>query len=318
MIQSKNTIFVKMNTGKHGRMAMDKYHSKGKNCPVAISIGHEPSVFFVAQSPLAPDIEEFSYAGWLRGEPLEVIRSDYNGLLIPAHSEIVLEGEIAPLDASHPLKEGPFGEWPGYYADTTVGEVPLMRVHRVLYRKDPIILGVPPMRPPTPYPFAVPFGSAALWDQMEKAGIPEIKGVWGFVSSGQSGLFTAVAIKQRYAGHSKQAGVSAVTCRAGAYGGKFVVVVDDDIDITDAREVLWAMATRCNVKEDVQIIKDIWTTPADPVIPPQERSKRNYISDRIVIDACRPYQWRDEFPLVNVFEKREKDEVLKKWKIPSV
>ena len=313
MIQSENTIFVKLNTGKHGRMAMDKCHSRGESCPVAISIGHEPSIFAAASAPLPPEVDEYSYAGWLRSKPVEVIKSDYSGLPIPSYAEIVFEGEIPPLDASKLPREGPFGEWPGYYSDTTVGEVPLMIVRRILHRDKPIILGVPPMKPPAPWCFAVPFGAAQLWDQLEKAGIPEVKGVWGFVSAGAPGMFVVVAIKQAYAGHSKQTGLAAATCRAGAYGGKFVVVVDEDVDITNPGEVIWVISTRCNIREDIEVIKGVWTSPADPAISPQDRAHRNYVSDRLVIDACRPYNWIQEFPQVNAFSKQEKEETVAKW-----
>ena len=313
MIQGKHKISVKLNKGKHGRIAMEKYHAKGENCPVAISAGHEPTIFAASRSPLSPYIEEYDYAGWLRNQPVEVIKSDHTDLLIPSCAEIVLEGEIPPLDSTILPKEGPFGEWPGYYSDTTIGEVPLMTVKRVLYRNDPIILGVPPMKPPSPYSFALPFGCAELWDQLEKSGIPDIKGVWGYVHGSQAGLFFVVAISQRYAGHSKQAGIAAATARAGAYGGKFVVVVDDDLDITNLNEVIWAIGTRCNVKEDIQILKGVWTSPADPAISPEDREQKNYVSDRLIIDACRPYQWKDDFAQVNLFSKVEKKQVLKKF-----
>jgi UbiD family decarboxylase len=313
MIQGENRISVKMNKGKHGRIAMEKYHSKGQSCPIAISIGHEPSIFAAASAPLPFEVDEYSYAGWLRGQPVEVVKSDYSGLIIPAYAEIVLEGEIAPLKDSNLPKEGPFGEWPGYYSDTSVGEVPLMSVRRIFYRNDPIILGVPPMKPSIPSIFAFPFGAAQLWDQLEKAGIPDIKGVWGFVSGAQAGMFTVIALKQRYAGHSKQAGLAAATCRAGAYGGKFIVVVDEDVDITNAEDVIWVMGTRCNIREDIELIKGIWTSPADPAIHPKMRSTQNYTSDRIIIDACRPYQWMENFPIVNAFDQKRKEEALLKW-----
>ncbi|MFC1816257.1 UbiD family decarboxylase [Thermodesulfobacteriota bacterium] len=313
MIQSKNTISVKLNKGKHGRMAMEKYHNRGENCPIAISVGHEPTIFAASRTPLPPNTEEYDYAGWLRNKPVEVVKSDLTGLLLPSHAEIVLEGEIPPLDSAKLPKEGPFGEWPGYYSDTTIGEVPLMNVKRVLYRNDPIILGSPPMKPPSPYSFALPFGCAELWDQLEKAGIPDIKGVWGYVHGSQAGLFFVVAIKQRYAGQSKQAGIAAATARAGAYGGKFVVVVDEDLDITNLNEVIWAIGSRCNVREDIQRLKGVWTSPADPAISPADRAKRNYVSDRLIIDACRPYQWIEDFAEVNLFGKDEKQQALKKF-----
>src|SRR5439155_1015637 len=141
MIQGKNRISVKMNKGKHGRLAMQKYHAQGKPCPIAVSVGHAPQLFMAAQLPMPLGVEEYGVAGWLSGAPVEVLDAPGTGLPIPAVGEIVLEGEVAPDTGGERPKEGPFGEWPGYYADTTVGEVPVMEVKRIYYRNDPIMLG---------------------------------------------------------------------------------------------------------------------------------------------------------------------------------
>lgn len=312
MIQGRNRVSVKMNKGKHGRIAMQKYHAMGKPCPIAISIGHAPQLFMAAQMPMPVGVEEYGVAGWLLDAPLAVIESKASGLPIPAYGEIVLEGEIPPYKDGEPPKEGPFGEWPGYYADTTTGEVPVMEVHRIYYRNDPVILGAPPLKPPNNL-LSLPLGAAVLWDQLDRAGIPEVKGVWGYVYGAQSGLFTVIAIHQAYPGHSKQALLVASGARAGAYGGKIVVVVDDDIDITNPGDVIWAISTRCNVREAIDTVKNVWTSPADPAIAPGGRSPKGYTSDRLLIDACRPYLWMSDFPHVNCFTPEAKARYRKKW-----
>lgn len=314
MIQEMNKVSVKMNKGKHGRLAVDRSHAQGKALPVAITLGQEPSLFLSSQMPLPPDTSEYEFAGWLQGAPIPVVRGEVTGLPLPANGEVVLEGEIPPLPPEQLPKEGPFGEWPGYYTEATVGDVPLMTVKRVYYRNNPIILGAPPLKPPNSY-LPIPLGAITLWEQLEKAGVPDIKGVWGFVYGGQPGPFTVIAIKQRYTGHAKQALLVAAGARAGAYGGKFVVVVDDDIDITDPYEVIWAISTRCNAREGIDIVKNVWASVCEPTISPEERDTRGYISDRVLIDACRPYQWIDRFPAVNAFSREFKEQVAKKWKV---
>jgi len=174
------------------------------------------------------------------------------------------------------------------------------------------MLGAPPLKPPNNF-IALPLGAAVLWDQLERAGIPDVTGVWGYVYGSQSGPFTVVAIRQAYAGHAKQALLVATGARAGAYGGKFVVVVDDDVDITNLSDVIWAVSTRCNAREGIDLVKNVWTSPADPAIPPDERSPRGYTSDRVLIDACRPYRWLDDFPEVNSFPPDVKEQIRKKW-----
>ena len=314
MIQEKNKVSVKMNNGKHGRLALDRSHEMGKPLPVAITLGQEPSLFLSSQMPLPPDTSEYEFAGWLQGAPIPVVRGAVTGLPLPANGEVVLEGEIPPLPPEQLPKEGPFGEWPGYYTDATVGDVPLMTVKRVYYRNDPIILGAPPLKPPNSY-LPIPLGAITLWEQLERAGVPDIKGVWGFVYGGQPGPFTVIAIKQRYTGHAKQALLVAAGARAGAYGGKMVVVVDDDIDISNPYEVIWAISTRCNAREGIDIVKNVWASVCEPTISPEERDTRGYISDRVLIDACRPYQWIDRFPAVNAFSREFKEKVAKKWKV---
>ncbi|MGH7770415.1 MAG: UbiD family decarboxylase domain-containing protein, partial [Candidatus Binatia bacterium] len=314
MVQNKNTVSVKMNMGKHGRLAFERSRAAGKPLPVAITLGQGPSVFLAAQMPLPPDVNEYEFAGFLQGAPVPVVRGAVTGLPIPANAEVVLEGEMPPMKDEEMPREGPFGEWPGYFTEANVGETPVMVVKRVYYRNDPIILGAPPLKPPASY-LPISLGAATLWEQLEKAGIPEVKGVWGFVYGGQPGPFTVIAIKQRYAGHSKQALLVAAGARAGAYGGKFVVVVDDDVDITNPHDVIWAIATRCYVRDGIDVVKSVWASVCEPAMPPEERSPKGYVSDRVLIDACRPYRWMDEFPAVNAFEKEFKDKVEAKWKI---
>jgi 4-hydroxy-3-polyprenylbenzoate decarboxylase len=313
MVQEKNKVSVKMNPGKHGRLAFERSRAAGKPLPVAITLGQGPSVFLASQMPLPPDVNEYEFAGYLQGSPVPVVRGAVTGLPIPANAEIVLEGEMPPLkDEEMPL-EGPFGEWPGYFTDANVGETPVMIVKRVYYRNDPIILGAPPLKPPASY-LPIPLGAATLWEQLEKAGVPDVRGVWGFVYGGQPGPFTVISIRQRYAGHSKQALLVAAGARACAYGGKFVVVVDDDIDIANPFDVIWAIATRCYVRDGIDVVKSVWASVCEPAMPPEERSPRGYVSDRVLIDACRPYRWMEDFPKVNAFSKEFKDEVEKKWK----
>lgn len=314
MIQEKNMVSVKMNMGKHGRLAFERSRAAGKPLPVAITLGQGPSVFLASQMPLPPDVNEYEFAGWLQGSPVPVVRGAVTGLPIPANSELVLEGEMPPLRDEEMPREGPFGEWPGYYTDANEGETPVMNVKRVYYRDDPIILGAPPLKPPNSY-LPIPLGAVTLWEQLEKAGIPEVKGVWGFVYGGQPGPFTVIAIRQRYAGHSKQALLVAAGARAGAYGGKFTVVVDDDIDITNPYDVIWAISTRCYVREGIDLVKGVWASVCEPALPPEDRSPKGYLSDRVLIDACRPYKWMDQFPKVNAFTKEFKDEVERKWKL---
>src|SRR5258706_1110761 len=141
MVQNKNTVSVKMNMGKHGRLAFERSRAAGKPLPVAITLGQGPSVFLAAQMPLPPDVNEYEFAGFLQGAPVTVLRGAATGLPIPANTEIVLEGEMPPMADKDMPREGPFGEWPGYFTDANVGETRIMNVKRDYYRDDTILLG---------------------------------------------------------------------------------------------------------------------------------------------------------------------------------
>ena len=121
MIQERNKVSVKMNMGKHGRLAFERSRAAGKPLPVAITLGQGPSVFLAAQMPLPPDVNEYEFAGFLQGSPVPVVRGAVTGLPLPANAEVVLEGEMPPMKDEEMPREGPFGEWPGYFTDANVG-----------------------------------------------------------------------------------------------------------------------------------------------------------------------------------------------------
>jgi 4-hydroxy-3-polyprenylbenzoate decarboxylase len=143
---------------------------------------------------------------------------------------------------------------------------------------------------------------------MEKAGVPDVKGVWLTVSGG-SRLMMCVSIKQRYPGHAKQAAIVASQCHAGAYLGRFVVVVDDDIDPSNTDDMIWAMSSRCEPEQDIDILRRCWSGPLDPVIHPTKKG----FNSRAIIDATRPYEWMKDFPPVAESSKEVLDATAKKW-----
>ncbi|GAI64922.1 unnamed protein product, partial [marine sediment metagenome] len=268
MVQDSNRITLKINLGKHGRAMMNKCHARGESYPVAVAFGEDPALFSAACDMAVPwGVSEYEFAGWIRGAPIEVVKGEVTDLPIPATAEIVIEGEIPP-PPFEPVSEGPFGEWTGYIAEHTQGVHPTMTVKSILHRNDPIILGVPPLKPPTSIDFAIPKHAAGVWDQIEKADIPGVKGVWfpcGFFSP----AILVIAIEQQYPGHAKMAAVVGTACRAGTYGGSIVIVVDDDIDISNMEEVMWAVATRSKA-EEVDIIRGLWTAPTDVMMDPAD------------------------------------------------
>ena len=126
-------------------------------------------------------------------------------------------------------------------------------------------------------------------------------------------MLIGVSVKQRYPGHSKQAGHIACQCHVGAYAGKYVIVTDEDVDVSNLEELIWAMLTRSDPATSIDIIKDAWSTHLDPRIPPWEKEKGNLTNSRAIIDACRPFHWKDDFPLVNSPSPELARESREKW-----
>ena len=305
MIHDKDTVGFYISPGKHGRIQREKYISTGRPCKIAMSFGHDPLVFLAGSIEVPYAIPEYEFIGGVRGEPLELIEGEYSGLPIPANAEIVVEGDVIFDQAK---VEGPFGEWTGYYASAERPE-PFVKVRRLYHRNNPIMLGSPPGRPPAELGWYRSYlRSALIWDEMEKAGVPDVKGVWLTVSGG-SRLVLVVSIKQRYPGHAKQAAVVASQCHAGAYLGRYVIVVDDDIDPSNTDDMIWALASRSDPETDIDIIRRCWSGPLDPIIQPGKKG----FNSRAIIDACRPFEWIKDFPPVAESSKEVLDATARKW-----
>lgn len=126
-------------------------------------------------------------------------------------------------------------------------------------------------------------------------------------------MLTIISLKQEYGGHAMRAALTAVGSHAAGYMSKLVIVVDEDIDPTDTDEVLWAVVSRANFENDVSIIKGCWGTRLDPALPPEKREKGDLTHSVMIIDACRPFYWKDRFPPVNRAGEELRARVIKKW-----
>lgn len=305
MVHNEKQVGYYISPGKHGRIQRQKYFDRGEPCPVAMVIGSHPLMFLASCTEIPYGLSEYDWVGGISGEPVRVIKGPITGLPIPADAEIVLEGFASNATR---LPEGPFGEWTGYYASGGRDE-PVLDVKAIYYRNDPIILGSPPNKPPDEQArYRAFLRSALLRDDVEKAGVPDVQGVWCHEVGG-SRLFVAISIKQRYAGHARQAGHIASMCHAGAYLGRYVVVVDEDIDPTNLEDVLWAMCTRSDPERSIDLIKRAWSGPLDPAIHPDEKGHNS----RLIIDACRPFEWRDKFPPVSNLTSEQQKVARERW-----
>jgi 4-hydroxy-3-polyprenylbenzoate decarboxylase len=305
MVHDKKRLGFYISPGKHGRQHRDKWFARGGKMPVAFVAGGDPLLFWAACTEIKYGLTEYDWAGGVRGYPYRVVKGPVTGLPLPADAEIVVEGWSGPDEKE---VEGPFGEWTGYYASMERPE-PVLHVEAVYYRNDPVILGSPPMVPPDEQSFYRAFmRSARLRADLENASIPGIKGVWCHEVGG-SRLFNVIAIEQRYAGHARQVGHAAASVHTGAYLGRYTVVVDEDIDPMDLELVMWAICTRSEPAESIDIIPRAWSGPLDPRIHPDKKG----FSSRAIIDATRPFEWRDRFPRSQQPTPEWRQKAMDKW-----
>ncbi len=300
------TASIMMSPGRHGRLIMDKYHNRGEPCPVAVVAGMHPTFLMIAGLEIPQGVSEYDAVGGIFGEPVQTLEMPRTGMPVPANAEIAFEGFIHPDDF---VEEGPLGEWTGYYAGGKRPQ-PAIRIETFMHRDNPVLLGVIPAVPPNDNTFYLgSYRSGAVWNQLDAAGIPGIKGVCAHEAGG-SRMWLTISIKQAYGGHSKQAALVASQCYAGAYANRWVVVVDDDIDPTNTNDVLWAMCTRYDPRIDMEVLDGCWSTTLDPMCYDGDTDKRN---SRMIIDACRPWNRLDEFPLVARSSRDLDDRIREKW-----
>ena len=301
----KRCVGSYMTVGKQGRLHRDKYFERGQPCPQVVVVGLDPLSFALSATEVPRGVFELDYLGAIMGKKLPVIKGKVTGLPIPANAEIVIEGFADPKETKI---EGPFGEWPGTYASKPSPQ-PFVKADALYYRNDPILTGSPPAK--STYFDAMllrcVWRSSHIYNEIAKSGIPNIKGVW-CPPLGGSRLLVVVAIKQSYPGHATEVGHIASQTRAGAYAGRYVIVVDDDINPYDLDDVMWAVVTRSDPTE-MDIIKRAWSGPVDP-----RPSKDDiHLNNRGIIYAVKPYEHFDDFPPTALASESLRKDAFTKW-----
>jgi 4-hydroxy-3-polyprenylbenzoate decarboxylase len=229
----------------------------------------------------------------------------------------VIEGFIpSPEEAMAP--EGPFGEWTGYYAHGRRPET-IIEVAAIYHRNDPIIFGSPPVRPIGGRDSSGRLGSDDIEAKLrlEKAGIPGIQRVFSLARP----YLRAVALKQMYSGHLDDVIQVLVPGGDQNSGHHIWILVDEDIDVSNPAEVFWAIAGRCAPERDIKIVPGTGIWQLDPRLGPEERSspdkagkRKRYTAHNLVINACRPYKWINDFPPVCVNSPELRKRIQEKWR----
>jgi len=248
-IKGRDTTSIHLTTAKH----LWEFHriaeARGEPLPVAFAIGVHPAIALGALAIGSIDEDERAIMGGLLGEPLELVKCETSDVLVPAHAELVIEAEILPRERT---AEGPFGEFTGYSLGERQREV--VRVKAITHRRDALYQDITVAHLDHLLLSTIPI-EANLYRAV-RAMVPSIKAVR------VPGPFTCyVSIEQRVPGQAKNAILAALG--ADLYM-KRVVVVDQDVDVFDDRQVNWAIATRCQPDRDIPIITNARGSDLDP------------------------------------------------------
>lgn len=245
----------------------------GKGLPIAIAIGTDPVLPLATQWMAPYGTDEMELAGALRGEPVEVVKAETVDLEVPATAEIVIEGTVLPNVRE---QEGPFGEVSGYY--TPANAKPVIEVSAITHRKNPIFQAALTGMPTTENHILKQLPLEATFYWMLKKEFPGVTAVH-FPAAGTVGMIVVIAMKQAYESEAR----NVIATMLGSRRNKNIIVVDDDIDIYDMEQVLWAIATRTQADVDVVVFPGLVATAMDPSV------RKLRVGAGLGIDATRPF-----------------------------
>jgi 4-hydroxy-3-polyprenylbenzoate decarboxylase len=225
----------------------------GQRFPVSVALGADPATILAAVTPVPDSLSELAFAGLLRGTRTELVSSQSNDLPVPASAEYVLEGYIEPGDEA---AEGPFGDHTGYYNE--VEHFPVMTIERITHRRDPIYHSTYTGRPPDE-PAVLGVALNEVFVPLLQKQFPEITDFY-LPPEGCSYRMAVVSISKKYPGHAKRVMMGVWSFLRQFMYTKFVIVTDDDVNVREWKDVVWAMTTRMDPARDTTIIEN---TPID-------------------------------------------------------
>ncbi len=252
---AKNKLIMRWLSHRGGALDFREWQQRhpGEPFPVSIAIGADPATILATVTPVPDTLSEYAFAGLLRGEKTEVVKSLTNDLQVPASAEFVLEGVIEPGEMA---KEGPYGDHTGYYNE--VEEFPVFTVKRITHRRDPIYHSTYTGRPPDE-PSMLGVALNEVFVPLLQKQFPEIVDFY-LPPEGCSYRLAVVSMKKQYPGHAKRVMMGVWSFLRQFMYTKFVIVVDDDVNIRQWEDVIWAITTRMDPSRDTVLIDN---TPID-------------------------------------------------------
>ena len=251
----------------------------GEPFPVAVALGADPATILGAVTPVPDTLSEYQFAGLLRGSKTELVKCIGSDLQVPASAEIVLEGYIMPGETA---PEGPYGDHTGYYNE--VDHFPVLTITRMTMRRDPIYHSTYTGKPPDE-PAVLGVALNEVFVPLLQKQFPEITDFY-LPPEGCSYRLAVVSMKKQYPGHSRRVMMGVWSFLRQFMYTKFIIVTDDDVNIRDWKEVVWAMTTRVDAARDTVIVEN---TPIDYL---DFASPVSGLGSKMGIDATN--KWRGE------------------------
>jgi 4-hydroxy-3-polyprenylbenzoate decarboxylase len=251
----KNKLIMRWLSHRGGALDFKDWCDKnpGQPYPVAVAIGADPATTLAAVTPIPDSLSEYGFAGLLRGKKTKVCTCIGNDLQVPENAEIILEGVIYPDEMAD---EGPYGDHTGYYNE--VERFPVFTVERITHRKNPIYHSTYTGKP-IDEPAILGVALNEVFVPLLQQQYPEITDFY-LPPEACSYRMAVVSIKKQYPGHAKRVMMGVWSFLRQFMYTKFVIIVDDDIDVKDWKEVIWAMTTRVDPTRDTTLINN---TPID-------------------------------------------------------
>jgi 4-hydroxy-3-polyprenylbenzoate decarboxylase len=251
----KNRVIMRWLAHRGGALDFRDWQQKhpGEPFPISVALGADPATILGAVTPVPDTLSEYAFAGLLRGSRTELTQCIGNDLQVPASAEFVLEGHLHPGDNA---PEGPFGDHTGYYNE--VDEFPVFTIDRITYRDKPIYHSTYTGRPPDE-PAILGVALNEVFVPLLQKQFPEITDFY-LPPEGCSYRMAVVSIKKQYPGHAKRVMFGVWSFLRQFMYTKFVVVVDDDVNTRDWKDVIWAMTTRMDPVRDTTLVEN---TPID-------------------------------------------------------
>ncbi len=251
----KNKVIMRWLTHRGGALDFREWQKTypGMPFPVSVALGADPATILAAVTPVPDTLSEYAFAGLLRGSKTEVANCLINDLQVPASAEIVLEGFIYPGETA---PEGPFGDHTGYYNE--VDEFPVFTIERITQRQAPIYHSTFTGRPPDE-PAVLGVALNEVFVPILQKQFPEIIDFY-LPPEGCSYRMAVISMKKQYAGHAKRVMLGTWSYLRQFMYTKFVIVVDDDVNVRNWEDVIWAITTRMDPARDLTILEN---TPID-------------------------------------------------------